>query len=124
MTRVEVHGAVDHGIMWSIYFFDPNNLPLEVSWDCMEIIEAPAVVGEDPMAIVAEGADPPPASWPEVTNPTPVERMTAWPGNAYPMREALLANRQARVTGDYEAIREVQRKPVERPEKVMAEAGV
>jgi catechol 2,3-dioxygenase-like lactoylglutathione lyase family enzyme len=121
---VEVHGAVDHGIIWSIYFFDPNNIPLEVSWDCMEILEAPAVLEEDPMAIVAEGADPRPASWPEVTIPTPVERMTAWPGNAYPMREALLANRQARVTGDYEAIPEAQRRPVERPEKVMAEAGV
>ncbi len=120
----EVTGAVDHGTIWSIYFFDPNNIPLEVSWDCMEILEAPAVVEEDPMAIVAEGADPLPASWPEVTNPTPVERMTAWPGNAYPMREALLANRQARVTGDYEAIPEAQRKPVERPEKVMAEAGI
>ncbi len=32
---VEVDGAVDHGTMWSIYFFDPNNIPLEISCDCM-----------------------------------------------------------------------------------------
>ena len=31
---IEVSGAVDHGTVWSIYFFDPvNNLPLEASWD-------------------------------------------------------------------------------------------
>jgi hypothetical protein len=28
---IEVTGAVDHGIIWSIYFFDPNNIPLEAS---------------------------------------------------------------------------------------------
>ncbi len=70
-----------------------------------------------------EGADPLPASLPVVTNPTPVGRMTAWPGNAYPLRDALLANRQARVTGDYEAIPEPQRRAVARPEKVMPEAA-
>ncbi|MDP6707203.1 MAG: VOC family protein, partial [Alphaproteobacteria bacterium] len=27
----EVAGAVDHGTIWSIYWFDPNNIPLEAS---------------------------------------------------------------------------------------------
>ena len=121
---IEVRGAVDHGIIWSIYFFDPNNIPLEVSWDCMEIIEMPAVVEEDPMAIVAEGAEPRPGVWPEVTNPTPPERMTAWPGNAFPLREALVTKGQGRVTAAYQAISEAQRTPVERPEEAMAEADI
>ena len=47
---IEVTGAVDHGLMWSIYFFDPNNIPLEASWDCMELLDAPpsaAIAVED-----------------------------------------------------------------------------
>ena len=56
---VEVSGAVDHGTMWSIYFFDPNNIPLEITWDCMEILVLPAMEDDEPMAIVAEGGRTP-----------------------------------------------------------------
>ena len=49
--------------------------------------------------------------------------MRAWPGNAYTMRQTLLAAGQGRVTADYEAIPEAQRIPLERPEHSMAEAG-
>ncbi len=108
---VEVSGAVDHGIIWSIYFFDHNNIPLEVSWDCMEIIEAPAMDEAVPMAIVAEGSGPQPGVWPEVTNPTPPEEMTAHPGNAYTMRETLKAEGIGRDTAEYKAIPEAQKAP-------------
>jgi catechol 2,3-dioxygenase-like lactoylglutathione lyase family enzyme len=40
---VKVHGAVDHGIIWSIYFFDPNNIPLEISWETMAVTNPPAM---------------------------------------------------------------------------------
>src|SRR3990172_402857 len=74
---IEGHGAVDHGIFWSIYFFDPvNTLPLECTWNCMEITGSPAMYETDPLPIVAEGADPQPGHWPEVTNPTPPEQTT------------------------------------------------
>ena len=112
----EVRGAVDHGIIWSIYFFDPvNNIPLEISWDCMDIVQMPAMDEEVPMGVVAEHAEPQPDFWPEVTDPTPVEQMTAWPGNAYTMRETLIATGQGRHTKAYEALPEEQRH-TERPE--------
>jgi len=67
---LEVTGAVDHGLLWSIYFFDPNNIPLEVSWDLMEVTNPPAISEDAPMAIAAEGADPQPGHWPEAAEHT------------------------------------------------------
>jgi len=55
---IGVTGAVDHGFVWSIYFFDNNNIPLEASWDCFDIVQAPAIVEDDPLAVAAEGAAP------------------------------------------------------------------
>lgn len=101
---VEISGAVDHGTIWSIYFFDPNNIPLEISWNCMEVIKPPAMSDDDPMAIVAEGAAPQPGIWPEVTNPTPPERMTAHPGNGYEMRETFLREGTGRDTKEYQRL--------------------
>jgi len=87
---IEVSGAVDHGFVWSIYFFDNNNIPLEASWDCFDIVKAPAIVEDDPLPVAAEGALPQPGIWPDVTDPTPPEKMTAHAGNGYPTREAFL----------------------------------
>jgi catechol 2,3-dioxygenase-like lactoylglutathione lyase family enzyme len=92
----EVDGAVDHGTMWSIYFFDPNNIPLEASWDCMEILNAPAIEDDDPLAIAAEGADPQPGHWPEVTAATPATEMVAKAGNGNRMRRSFLDRGLAR----------------------------
>lgn len=100
---VEVSGAVDHGTIWSIYWFDPNNIPLEASWDCMEIVAPPAIEDDRPMSIAAEGAGPQPGHWPEVTRPTPPEAMTAHPGNGHAMRESFLKAGTARLTAGYAA---------------------
>ncbi len=86
----DVHGAVDHGLFWSIYFYDPNNIPLEATWEFMEITKAPAAVDDEPLAIVAEGSQPQPGHWPEVSEPTPAGEMTAHAGNAHPLRQGLL----------------------------------
>jgi len=86
----EVSGAVDHCTMWLIYFFDPNNIPLEVSWDCMEILKAPDIEDDDPMPVAAEGAGPKPSHWPEVVSPTPASGMFAHAGNGKAMRESFL----------------------------------
>ncbi len=95
---IEVTGAVDHGTMWSIYFFDPHNgIPLEASWDCIEIVKTPAIEDDDPMDIAAEGADPQPGHWPEVTDPTPPDQMVAHSGNGSPMRESFLSRGLARI---------------------------
>ncbi len=93
---IHVHGAVDHGLFWSIYFYDPNNIPLEATWDFMEVTTAPAVLDDEPLDIVAEGSAPQPGHWPEVTAPTPEAEMTATGGNAAPLRDGLLAEGRVR----------------------------
>ncbi len=85
---IEVTGAVDHGTLWSIYFFDHNNIPLEITWDCLEITQPPAIEDDTPMLIAAEGAGPQPGHWPEVTKPTPASEMIARPGNGHAMRDS------------------------------------
>ena len=100
---IEVTGAVDHGTMWSIYFFDPvNNLPLEATWECMELLVAPAIEDDDPMAIAEEGAAPQPGHWPDVTTPTPPEQMVAHGGNGLAMRDSFLKRGFARSKPDLE----------------------
>ena len=93
---VNVHGAVDHGLFWSIYFYDPNNIPLEATWEYMELLQLPAIEDDEPMQIAAEGADPQGGHWPEVTTPTPTEKMTASSGNGQPMRDSFLRRGLAR----------------------------
>ncbi len=100
----EASGAVDHGTMWSIYFFDPNNIPLEASWPCVELLKAPAMDEVAPMDIVAEGSGPQPGVWPEVTDPTPPEAMTAHAGNGHTMRETFVREGLGRVTDEYRRI--------------------
>jgi catechol 2,3-dioxygenase-like lactoylglutathione lyase family enzyme len=96
---IAVHGAVDHGIFWSMYFFDPvNNLPLECAWNCVELTGAPAMYEEVPLAIVAEGADPQPGHWPEPTRRTPPEEMVATGGNGLPMRQAIIQAGKGHIT--------------------------
>ncbi len=105
---IEVHGAVDHGIIWSIYFFDPNNIPLEISWETMEITHPPAMDEVAPMDIVAEGTAPQPGHWPEVTRPTPRSRFTAHGGNAFTMRETFIREGIGRLKPDFVALMEAQ----------------
>lgn len=100
----EVSDAVDHGIIWSIYFHDPNNIPLEVSWDMIELVKTPAMDEVAPLEIVAEGSGPQPGIWPEVTNPTPPERMTAHDGNGRTMRETFLRDGTAIETEEWKSL--------------------
>ena len=89
---IEVEGAVDHGLLWSIYFYDPhNNIPLEATWQFMELEQTPAISEDDPLDIVAEGADMQPGHWPAVTTSTSPSQMRASVGNGQPMREHFLA---------------------------------
>ena len=97
---LDVHGAVDHGLFWSIYFFDPNGIPLEATWEMMEITKFPAIEDDDPLDIAAEGAEPQPGHWPEVTTPTPRAQMVAKSENGLPMRESFLKKRIARYKND------------------------
>ena len=94
---IEVEGAVDHGLFWSIYFYDPhNNIPLEATWQFMDLEQTPAISEDDPLAIAAEGADPQPGHWPAVATHTQPSDMRALVGNGKPMRDDFLANGLAR----------------------------
>jgi catechol 2,3-dioxygenase-like lactoylglutathione lyase family enzyme len=92
---VEVTGAVDHGVIWSIYFFDNNNIPLEASWDTCDVIKT--------LPVAEEGSAPQPGHWPEVTDPTPPEKMTAHPGNGFNMRDMLVEKGFVAPKADYTA---------------------
>ena len=105
---IDVHGAVDHGVIWSIYFFDPNNIPVEISWETMEITRPPAMDEVAPMAIVAEGAAPQAGHWPEVTTPTPRRRFTAHGGNAFTMRETFIREGIGTLKPEFIALMEAQ----------------
>jgi len=90
---IEVEGAVDHGLFWSIYFYDPhNNIPLEATWQFMDLEQTPAISEDDPLEIAAEGAAPHPGHWPAVEKHTPPSGMQALVGNGKPMRDEFLAN--------------------------------
>ena len=98
---MEVEGAVDHGLFWSIYFFDPhNNIPLEATWQFMHLEQTPAISEDDPLQIVAEGADAQHGHWPKVRNATPESEMVALTGNGHPMRTHFLQNGLATFTAD------------------------
>ena len=99
---IEVTGPIDHGPIWSIYFFDNNTIPLEISADVMEVLESPAMSDDDPMGIVAEGADPQPGIWPEVARPTPRSEWKAKPGNGFEMRPTFLREGKGRIKPEYE----------------------
>jgi catechol 2,3-dioxygenase-like lactoylglutathione lyase family enzyme len=88
---IEVEGAVDHGLFWSIYFYDPhNNIPLEATWQFMDLEQTPAISEDDPLDIAAEGSGLQPGHWPSVENSTPESEMRALAGNGQPMREHFL----------------------------------
>ncbi len=93
---IDVHGAVDHGLFWSIYFYDPNNIPLEATWEMMELLDTPAIEDDDPLAVAGEGASRQPGHWPEPTRRTPPEEMVASSGNGAPMRDSFLSRGIAR----------------------------
>jgi catechol 2,3-dioxygenase-like lactoylglutathione lyase family enzyme len=96
-SGIEVEGAVDHGIFWSIYFYDPhNNIPLEATWQFMELLKTPAISEDDPMPIAGEGAEAQPGHWPEVSKTTPEAAMIAIDGNARKMRQYFLDNNLAK----------------------------
>ena len=111
---IEVEGAVDHGLFWSIYFYDPhNNIPLETTWQFMELEQTPAISEDDPLDIAAEGADLQAGYWPAVANPTPQSEMRASGGNGQPMREDFLARGLASYSPGVSAEFQASLKPID-----------
>jgi catechol 2,3-dioxygenase-like lactoylglutathione lyase family enzyme len=81
---VTVEGPIDHGLGWSIYFKDPNNIDLEASWDAIEL-SAPLLADPSAPPVVREGSDPRPEAWPAIREPAGVD--AAKPGAGYELGE-------------------------------------
>lgn len=96
----DVSGAVDHGFGWSIYFYDPNNIPLEITWQNLEIVRPPVLADSAPTEIAREGSDPQPGHWPAVTDPTPPEAWTAYPGAGFDIRPKGFQEERVRASGE------------------------
>ncbi len=58
----------------------------------MDIEQYPAMSEDDPLEIVAEGADPQPGHWAAVERATPQSEMRAQGGNGHPMRQHFIEN--------------------------------
>lgn len=71
-----VSEMVDHGFIYSIYSFDPNNIPVEFSYSVRgeEIRRTPTMIDKRPSEITNEGAEPQPGKWPEPAPPFDEDR--------------------------------------------------
>jgi catechol 2,3-dioxygenase-like lactoylglutathione lyase family enzyme len=85
--RIEAAGfwvsdVIDHGIIHSIYSFDPNGIPIEFTAAVkgIDIGSEPSLVDSAPGSTALEGPDPVAGKWPDVLHPTPIEDRIAFPG--------------------------------------------
>lgn len=77
-----VSDVIDHGIIYSIYSFDPNGIPIEFSAAVpgADLGAFPALVDTDPPAAALEGPEPVPDVWPRSSGPTPPLDCMVFPG--------------------------------------------
>ena len=76
-----VSEIIDHGFIYSLYAFDPNNIPIEFSAPSEVDIRAdPHMLDRDPPPAAREGPDPVSGVWPRVETPTPEEERWTFPG--------------------------------------------
>ena len=84
-----VSEVVNHGFIYSIYTFDPNNIPIEFSAPVpgVDLRKYPKMKDIKPTAIAQEGPEPQPGHWPKVINPTPAEKRKVYPGEGMVLAE-------------------------------------
>ncbi|EFL49616.1 Glyoxalase/bleomycin resistance protein/dioxygenase [Solidesulfovibrio fructosivorans JJ]] len=76
-----VSEIIDHGFIFSVYSFDPNNIAIEFSCPVpgVDIRTTPVMGDTRPSATAREGSEPQPGKWPEAT-PTPYADRRIYPG--------------------------------------------
>jgi len=76
-----VSEVIDHGFIFSVYSFDPNNIAIEFSCPVpgVDISSHPIMADRHPSATAKEGAEPQPGHWPAPT-PTPLAERRIYPG--------------------------------------------
>ena len=77
-----VSEVVNHGFIHPIYFFDPNNIPIEFSAPVrgVDIRKTLKMKDKNPSAVAREGPELQRGIWPEGVSPTPPEDRMVYPG--------------------------------------------
>lgn len=77
-----VSEEIDHGFIHSIYTFDPNGIPIEVSVNAegIDVHKDPVMRDKEPKETALEGPEPQASKWPPVTERTPREERKIYPG--------------------------------------------
>ncbi|MFP4392747.1 MAG: VOC family protein [Desulfohalobiaceae bacterium] len=85
-----VSEVVDHGFIYSLYSFDPNNIPIEFSVQSpeLDVRNTPCMADKSPCPAVLEGPEPQPGHWPEVSQPSQEEDKLIFPGEGKELKEA------------------------------------
>ena len=83
-ARIPVSDGVDHGFLRSIYTFDPNGIPLELTCGQPQhdIAADPRTADLEPTPATLEGLDPVPGYWPEPDEVSADERILV-PGEGH-----------------------------------------
>lgn len=93
-----VSDVIDHGIIHSIYTFDPNGIPIEFSYVVpgVDIGKNPHMVDSAPSFVTLEGPEPSPGVWPAVKEATPAAERHVFPGEGRELLQAGRRNHYAR----------------------------
>ncbi|MFQ3574522.1 MAG: VOC family protein [Thermodesulfovibrionales bacterium] len=85
--RLQYHGewvseVIDHGIILSVYTFDPNGIAIEFTYqkEGMSIQRHPLNYDKDPTSIAKEGIDPQLNLFPDSPQPTPIHERKTYGG--------------------------------------------
>ena len=76
-----VSEIIDHGFIFSVYSFDPNNIAIEFSCPVpgVDIHSHPVMADHHASAVTREGSEPQPGKWPAPI-PTPLTERRIYPG--------------------------------------------
>lgn len=74
--------VVDHGYLLSLYTFDPNEIPVELTYELpdRDPRAKPIFADRDPGEVAREGSEPRREMWPEVRSPTSGSERRTYPG--------------------------------------------
>ena len=77
-----VSEVIDHGFIYSIYSFDPNNIPIEFSCptDHIDLRKTPCMADKNPSDTACEGSEPQSGRWPEALPDDIRENRLVYPG--------------------------------------------
>ena len=88
-AEIWVSEVINHGFIYSIYTFDPNNIPIEFSAPVpgVDIRKHPKMKDKTPTPLTLEGPEPQPGHWPEAKIRTPQEERRVYPGEGMILAE-------------------------------------